>query len=188
MNKFNKTYLVLGGLGLLLQSNSWGGGASDGGAFAFRNPSALLKNVASTSFTEEYANRVDNECFNRELKKVGLKPIPIKKMYQIIRNYRENINGEETRKTPEGRMEPLLMNYGIDPETGEGYIEALKLFYIGYIAVKDFSSVWSDVQDLLVHEASHLFDYDELEARKLLAQGTDQGDFWFKISKCSIYR
>lgn len=151
-------------LTILSTITAYAGESSGGGGFAFMNSKAILRD--SIKETTALLEHRDQDCVNRELAAMGAGPVDLERIKTIISKTRLNFLDERVRKNDEGVMEPLVLDYGTN-ESGP-YIETLKLFFVGFMTYQENGpgSIGNRnlVNNLLLHEASHHFKYNDKQA------------------------
>jgi hypothetical protein len=168
-----------------------GGDSTKGGGFAFSRSSDVLL-TQSIEMTLGTFSRVDPVCLNRVLEQRGLPTVNLEEVARLIRETRRSYMKEASRVNPEGAEEPLVFDYGTDAK-GK-YIEALKIFFIGYMTYNpsypgdNQKRLQNMVGDMLLHEASHHFGYNELQARAFRRLLSNQIGCQYELVRVGCYK
>ena len=149
------TILIIMGL----QAHSEGGQETGGGFVAFSNEAFnTAKRDLSTSFTSIPGSIFENWETGKPL--VPGKPIDSNEFKNIISNIRLNLGGySKTRVNPDGDIDLLDMNYGVDPD-GTKYIEVLDAFFF---QPNSTDEEW--IKRKIIHETLHHYGYNEHQSR-----------------------
>jgi len=154
------------------------------GGFAYKNAITLLN--AAQNDLSEWLFKLNEGCINSKLSPHGLSPVSTRRLGQAIKNMKSSYQKNKNSINPSGDTLPLMFTYGTSKE-GIEHIEALQPFFVAYMSnayTRNINQkniyhngsvimrrrlaegVFAEVQGLLLHEASHIFKYSELDAEK----------------------
>ncbi len=133
------------------------GTSSGGGGFMFYNTSgAHLRSVAAET-AARLSGLTESQFRSIVSRYAPNAPANARRVViEAVRGVRSDFtHGERLRTNPEGVLEPLLFDYGIDG-SGRPFITALRAYFEVYNKATLTRREQDQVRTLLIHEASHL--------------------------------